>query len=371
MESFARILVITFAQLGDALLVTPLIRAARERWPSATIDVLGYAGSLHLLKGNPDISTLIEVNKRDRIGQQLRQAARLWRRYDLALVTRPGDRSHIYGFIAGRRRSVMLPYEGQGTGWKRWLAHHHFGTQPGMHQVVEKLQMLTPWREMPPAIAVQPPPSQPLPDELQRQLVHPNVVVHVPSMWRYKQWPTDHYRTVVETLLANGVQVLLTGSSSDNDQALVADVRGLGSAPQLIDLSGRISLQQVCTLLQQTDAYLGPDTSVTHLAAALAVPIVTLYGPTAPDVFGPWPPQHPATQPWTHRVQRQEVHRIALLQGPDLPHQQCVPCGRMGCEDHRDSASHCLMELPPSRVLAELSRLLGRPLAASVVAQQA
>ena len=62
MERFRRILVITPAQLGDVLLCTPLIRAARERWPEARIDVLGFKKTLDLLTGNPDVGELIEIS---------------------------------------------------------------------------------------------------------------------------------------------------------------------------------------------------------------------------------------------------------------------------------------------------------------------
>ena len=60
-DRFDRIIVICTRQLGDVLLTTPLIHAARERWPEAAIDVLGFGGTLGMLRGNPDISELIEV----------------------------------------------------------------------------------------------------------------------------------------------------------------------------------------------------------------------------------------------------------------------------------------------------------------------
>ncbi|MEO7338873.1 MAG: LPS core biosynthesis protein, partial [Caldimonas sp.] len=58
---FRRILVVCTRQIGDVLLTTPLIRATRRRWPDAAIDVLGFTGTLGMLKGNPDIHELIEA----------------------------------------------------------------------------------------------------------------------------------------------------------------------------------------------------------------------------------------------------------------------------------------------------------------------
>jgi heptosyltransferase-3 len=99
---------------------------------------------------------------------------------------------------------------------------------------------------------------------------------------------------------------------------------------------------------------------VTHLAGALGVPIVSLYGPSLPDAFGPWPNGHSPSQPWLHRARRQQVGNIVILQGDDLPGKTCVPCGRMGCENRHDSASHCLETLTVERVLAELRPMLRR-----------
>ena len=358
-EHFGRILVITPAQLGDVLLCTPLIRAARARWPDARIDVLGFAGTLELLAGNPDVGELIEVQRTNGRGAQLRQAWELRRRYDLALVTRTGDRSHLYGVVSAGTRSALLPDGGPGRFWKRRMAQH--GTMmptPPTHQVLLKLQLLEPWIDPPATLSLLPPAAAPLPPAIEAHLSHPCVVVHVPSMWRYKQWPPRHFRRVVEGLLADGVQVILTGSASSNDRSQIEQVRGTDAPAGLLDVSGQLSMPQLRTLLERADAYVGPDTSVTHLAAAVGIPIVTVFGPTNPQDFGPWPRNHPPTQPWQRRAPGQQVDNIVVLQGPDLPGRTCVPCNRMGCGHRRDSPSHCLVELDPQRVLSEVRTLL-------------
>ncbi|HJV63418.1 MAG TPA: glycosyltransferase family 9 protein [Albitalea sp.] len=361
MDSFDRILVVIPAQLGDVLICTPLIRAARERWPAASIDVLGFAGTLELLAGNADVSRCIEIARAGGVRWQLRQALQLWRRYDLAFVARTSDRAHLYGLVAARRRSAFVPGSGPGSRWKRWITHHRVVPRDGAHHVLERLRLIEPWVPMPAALSLVPPTPAALPPAIEAQLAHPFVVVQVPSMWRYKQWPLEHFRRVVQGLLDDGVQVVLTGSGSAHDQSQVAGVRDVGSAPALLDASGQLSLSQVAALLARADAYLGPDTSVTHLAAAVGTPIVSVYGPSLPDAFGPWPQGHAAVVPWQRRAARQEVRGIVLLQGEDLPGQRCVPCNRMGCENRHDSQSHCLATLSPERVLGELRAMLQAP----------
>ncbi|WP_418319524.1 glycosyltransferase family 9 protein [Piscinibacter sakaiensis] len=346
------------------LLTTPLVSALRQRWPAVHIAVLGFAGTLALLQGNDEIDERIEVRRGDDLAAKWRLLRRLWRRYDLALVTQAGDRPALYGWIAARRRASVAPEAGTGHGawWKRRLAQHRVVADRNRHTVLEKLLLVEPWIDLETQpVSVHPPAAAPLPEALAQALSPGYLVVHAPSMWQYKQWPVAHFRSLVAALLADGRQVVLTGSSAPRDQQIIAQLRDLGSAPQLLDASQGISLAQVATLLAGARAYVGPDTSVTHLAASLGTPLVALFGPTRPTAWGPWPQPHPARGPWALRgpepLRVQRVGKVILMQGPSRPGDDCVPCGRAGCDDHRDSRSECLERLSPQQVLEQLATL--------------
>lgn len=369
MKEFRRILVIVTQQIGDVLLMTPLIDAARLRWPLAQIDVLGFTGTLAPLQGNPALRSLIEVSRERSWRGRFALLRRLWRRYDLAVVTQSGDRAFLYGWVAAPERSALVPLSGPGRSWKRLVTQHPLLGGRDRHVVIEKLRLLSPWLSLEGrTVSVVPPGRKPLPADLAALRRSRSVVVHVPSMWRYKQWPVEHYRAVIAALLHDGVQVWLTGAGNDNDRGLTRGLLDLGTAPDLIDAVGRLDFGQVGELLAGVDAYLGPDTSITHLAAAVGTPLVALFGPTPPTEWGPWPQGHGAANPWLRRgaepdrIQRAGTPRaaIVLMQGPSRAGQDCVPCGRAGCDDHRDSRSECLERLAPEVVLAELRALLAR-----------
>lgn len=350
MKDPRNVLVIATRQIGDVLLTAPLIEAARQRWPDAAIDVLGFAGTLGMLKGNPHLRDFVEVPS----GSGWREAwpfvRKLWRRYDLALITQQSDRAHLYGWVAAPVRSGLVPGRASISWWKRRLLDHVVRiddeTTP---TVVEKLKLLEPWGALPAALNVAAPPEAPLPADLEALLEGSPIVVHVPSMWRYKQWPVTKYIELVSELLAQGYQVVLTGTKSQTDQEQIAPVRALGAPPRLIDASGKINLNQVGTLLRRAALYVGPDTSITHLAAACGTPVVALFGPTNPIRWGPWPQGHTASSPYVRAHPRQSSHRVILLQAE----QACVACGHAGCEDHHHSRSLCLEALPAQRVIDE------------------
>lgn len=400
-----RILVIATRQIGDVLLTTPLIRAARQRWPEACIDVLGFEGQMGMLAGNPDVNACIPTPPRLGLAGGWRLARRLWRQYDLALVSQPGDRAHVLGWIAAPCRSGLIPEEGGSNWWKRRILHHAVvssGDRGTVHVVPEKLRLLDPWTTnsssagslesalagppstsvaaaksgartrgpasllKPEPIVVIPPSGRPLPDGLARQLLTGYLVVHGPSMWAYKQWPVESWVALVQGLLEAGQQVVLTGSGSERDQACVAPLRALGSAPHLMDASGQLDLGQLRTLLEGAALYIGPDTSITHLAAACGTPSLAVFGPTNPQRWGPWPsadaqpaPADPAVDlvaapHFQRHSATQRIGNVTLFQGP----QDCVPCGRAGCEDHHHSRSDCLVTIPPATVLAQAKALL-------------
>jgi heptosyltransferase-3 len=354
-----RILVVSTRQIGDVLLTTPLIRAARRRWPRAEIDVAGFQGTLGMLRGNPDVHELVETPARLGWSGFVALTRRLWRRYDLALVAQPSDRAHLMAWMAAPVRSGVLPERSGSNWWKRLLLTHAVTSQGDLgeeHSVQEKLRLLAPWGQPHETPAVVPPPPAALPGDLQAQLRPGAVVVHAPSMWPYKQWAPDKYRQLVEALLARGHQVVLTGTAGARDQACIAPVREAGAAPQLLDASGRLDFNQLVALLRGAALYIGPDTSVSHLAAAAGVPVLAIFGPTNPQRWAPWPATAERPVVFHRQALQQTVGNVTLVQD-DLP---CVPCGRAGCDDHNDSRSECLIAITPERVLEAAVRMLGR-----------
>ncbi|HSC65036.1 MAG TPA: glycosyltransferase family 9 protein [Caldimonas sp.] len=352
-DRFARIIVICTRQLGDVLLTTPLIRAARERWPEAAIDVLGFGGTLGMLRGNPDVSELIEVPAGSGWWASRRLIARLWRRYDLALIAQYSDRAHLYGFAAARRRAGQVTDDAQ-AGWKRALLEHRVRMNNDQsHSVIQKLRLLEPWTR-PRGARLVAPAATALPEVVAAALSPPYAVLQAPAAVAYKLWPLPHWRALVAALLERGLQVVLTGAPSAGDIALVGAVREGFDPGRVVDAAGKLDLNQVTTLLRGAALYVGGDTSITHLAAACEIPVVALYGPINPRYFGPWPPSATLEVPYVAHALVQRAGRVSVLQGTPA----CVPCDRAGCEDRNDSASVCLQTMAPARVIAEVDGML-------------
>jgi heptosyltransferase-3 len=340
----ARILVVTLQRLGDVLLTTPLIRSLKRAHPDASIDVLVFAGTDGILAGNPDVANIITMPQRAGVATSLSLLGKLFRRYDLALSTQAGDRPTLFAVAAARRSAGFVePHRFNGR-IKRALLTDPVEAMHSEHRVREVLRLAAALGIAPDMTVV--PPSAPPGEATARE---PYAVVHVAPMFRYKQWTAEGWRALAAGLAERGLAVLATGGPDAAERRYLDEV--WAACPQVERLDGKLSWGALADTIRTAEVFIGPDTAVTHLAAATGTATVALYGPTDPRLWGPWPQQDPD---WAAAGTIQERGNVWLVQNP-LP---CLPCQNEGCLRRIDSYSQCLDELPPSQVLAAVDAAL-------------
>ena len=145
-----------------------------------------------------------------------------------------------------------------------------------------------------------------------------------------KCWPARHWEQLIRRLSRNGAgRVVLFGDQ--NDQRHWAD-RPF-TEPAVIDTLGRLSLRQLMALLERCRLLVGADTGPLHLAVALGLPVVGLYGPDDPRYTGPYGTLH-------------RIHYRRL---------DCSPCYKQpSCQGRYD----CLQSIEPEEVWDSIQALL-------------
>jgi ADP-heptose:LPS heptosyltransferase len=118
----------------------------------------------------------------------------------------------------------------------------------------------------------------------------PYVVVHPGASVPSRAWSPERYAALVETLVARGRRVVVTGGPEESE--LTGSVAG-PDRPCILDLGGRTTLADLAEVLAGADAVVVGNTGPAHLAAAVGVPVVSLFAPTVPAVrWRPWRVQH-------------------------------------------------------------------------------
>lgn len=341
----ARILVVALRRLGDVLLTTPLIRSLRRAWPDAQIDALVFSGTAAILDGNPDLSGVIPVKPGASASESFVLIRALWQQYDLAITTQAGDRPTLLAIAAGRRRVGLTEARPIGR-IKRTFLHRAVPMDARVHRVEEMLALAR-------AMGIAAVPEVVCPDSAVRRDFIPSggyAVIHAAPQFTYKRWHESGWRTLARHLADRGLAVVASGGPGEAERRYL-DALWTGTQVQRMD--GALTWPELTALIRGAAVFVGADTSVTHLAAATGTPVVAIFGPTDPRIWGPWPAQG-LDKAWQATGTIQRRGNVRVVQDP-LP---CVPCQHEGCLRHLDSYSRCLDELSADAVIAAVNKAL-------------
>lgn len=352
-----QILVVSVRRIGDTLLATPLIHSLKQTWPDALIDVLVFQGVEGILEGNEDIRRILAVKHRQPKWHTLRDLRAIWRQYDLAVTPMSSDRSRMYVWAGGRRRLGMV--DAALRDWPKRLMLNRAVTQrvDAKHIAVQATDMARHAGAVVTTTQVVPPKPDALAQQHLSRLLEPlgtraYAVLHPYPKYNYKMWTTEGWIALARWLMAEHMGVVLSGSGDPGEKAYADSIAQ--ALPATLNLAGQLTLAQTASLIRGAKLYVGPDTSVTHIASATGTPVVAIFGPTDPARWGPWPISWmSAENPWRSKGNAQQGN-VYVLQGE----QSCVPCRQEGCARHLDSSSDCLTQLSADRVIQAVQTLL-------------
>ncbi|TLX55222.1 lipopolysaccharide heptosyltransferase II [Stutzerimonas nosocomialis] len=338
------ILIIGPSWVGDMVMAQTLFACLKQRHGECQIDVLAPDWSRPILERMPEVREALsfpvghgalEMATRRRIAQGLRG------RYDQAIVLPNSLKSALVPFFAG------IPKR---TGWRGEM---RFGLLNDIRKLdkaryplmIERFMALAfePGATLPepypqPALRIEAQSREAALAKFELSLDRP-VLALCPGaeFGESKRWPAEHFAKVAELKIRQGWQVWLFGSK--NDREVGEDIRARlipGLREEAINLSGETSLAEAIDLLSCAEAVVSNDSGLMHVAAAVARPLVAVYGSTSPAF----------TPPLSQQV---EVVRLGL---------DCSPCFERTC---RFGHNNCMRELKPRPVVEALDRLVPQP----------
>ena len=325
-----RILIVRLSALGDVVHTLPLLDALRRARPRAHIGWLVEEPAASLLEGHPQLDRVWiaprhAARRLRSVGRPLAAAGRLAEvarglraaRYQLTLDTQCNLRSSLWARAsgAGVRIGFAPPFTKEKAHW--WSTLRVEAPRDGQLKAHRNLELLAPLgidtAGARPRIAI-PDAARRIADPLRASgaraiALHPGVS----GFGAIKQWAPDRFAALARRLRdERGARCLVTFGPSERDLARrVVDASG-GAAELAPETT---SLLELAALYEACDVVVAGDTGPLHLAAALGVPVVGLYGPKDPAVYGPLDGRsgEPATTVWKH------VH--------------CSPCKLRRCPD--------------------------------------
>ncbi|MBF0108340.1 MAG: putative lipopolysaccharide heptosyltransferase III [Magnetococcales bacterium] len=357
-----RILLIKLKHIGDALLATPLARVLRENFPEATVSFLVIGAAAEVLEGNPWIHQVWRFERGSGVKRLLALFWWLWRsRFDVVIdLSGGGDRGAICTWMTGA--GVRLGHLLTRVPWQRnltnRLAYHPMQPEPGhdQHAILRDLALAAPLGLRHDGLHVTLPVLPAAREAIQALLLRegddgsrPLCLIHATSRWMFKCLPPETMAHVADAMaLEYGAFVVMTGADCAVEKKYLTRIIDNMKTKPLI-LAGHFDLKGMAALLDSCDFYIGVDTAPSHMAAALDLPTVVVFGPTKPHLWGPWPNGVQA-QPYTRGGGAQQAgnHWVCRLDWP------CIPCDRDGCAGSK--VSRCLTELSVAFIMEIIAR---------------
>ncbi len=283
-----RLLAVNLNYLGDAVFTTPALAALRRRFPHAHIDVLAGERAAAVLEGSPDIDRLLRRPARSGLARSvfLYKVLRAGR-YDAVVLFQSVFSSAALARLAGVPVRVGFAQDGA----RPLLTHPVAPRAAGEHVIpaYARLAGALGAAEAELRLKVTVPAAD---DEFawqfrrDHELGHPIAGLVIGATRPQKRWPEEHWAALAAKLQAAGVAAVLLGGPEEADAA--ARIRALAAGTPLVSAVGRTDTKQLAALLARCQVVVSGDTGPLHVATALDVPVVALYGSTDPAATGPW-----------------------------------------------------------------------------------
>jgi lipopolysaccharide heptosyltransferase III len=338
-QDVRKVLVVRLRSIGDTVLATPSLFALKRFLPNAQVDILVEDWVAPVLANHPHVDNVIALERggfmaRARIARELRAA-----NYDVVYNLHGGTTATFLTRATGARHRVGF------KSYQYGQLHNHqapsplsLWQQPKTHSVEQQLALLG-WTGVPvtdrprTTLGISPKAGESvarLLDEagLSQQTI---ALIHPAAAFATKQWATEKFARVVEFLAERGFTSVAIAAS--NEQALLEQLRAETSVNVV---TFALSLPEVTALAARSQLFVGNDSGIAHIAAAVGTPSVVVFGSSNIAHWRPW------------------NSAPAEVVFEEMP---CQPCHGYFCE--KFAQPECILRVPVTRVTAAIDRLIG------------
>jgi len=293
-EGIREILVRGTNWIGDAIMTLPAVAAIRRTWPQAQISVLAKPWVADIYSESNDIDRILNFEDpgphrgpfgRIRLAGELRQY-----RFDMAILLQNAIEAAIIARLAGI--PIRAGYNSDARGW---LLTHAVCRTPAIlkiHQIDYYLEMVKALgcdsAERNLCLDLRPDTRSLADGWLKLPENRHQLIIGMAPGATYgpaKRWPVDRFAAVAEEIIREyGATIILFGSKQDQDvtEAIATAIQG-----RCLNLAGTTSIRQVMALISRCHAFITNDSGLMHVAGAMNVPTVAIFGSTNPVTTSP------------------------------------------------------------------------------------
>ncbi len=323
-----RILIIKFRHIGDVLLATPIIRNLKLHFPDASIDMAINEETKAMVEHNPDIDQLYlyprnKIQNSSLLGKIILELSYtkmiLSNHYDLVINLIEGDRGAMIALLSraeirlGRQtKNRFLQYFKPYTRSIEKIPRRHTAEQ-GL-KFLDLLELSTFEKKV--YLYSNDKSKHKIEAILTKEKLENFIIIHPVSRWMFKCWDDEKFAHIIDYIeLTKNKRVIITASPDPIELDRITSIlKNCKSTP--CNLSGSLSLDELSALIERASLFVGVDTAPMHMAAALDIPVVALFGPSKPMLWGPWD-NETQTSEYTNKRSLQTNGKHVIIQHPN------------------------------------------------------
>lgn len=335
-----RVLVVKLRSIGDTVLATPTLIALRRHLPDARIDILLEDWVAPVLDGFDAVDNILTVSRKSTT-ERIRAARRIRANsYDLVFNLHGGTTATFFVRASGAGIRVGFSTYTYGFLYTHLLSSSaEFWKAEKTHSAEQQLALSgfigVPVGDRPRTrLAVTDDAVRSLAEKLERAGVGMDekiAMIHPAAAFDSKAWPTENFARVAEHLSASGMVVVAVGT--EKEHRYLDSLKGSSKTPVfgLDDLS----LPETSALAARSRVFVGNDSGIGHMAAAVGTPCVIVFGSSNIAHWRPWTdaPNEIVFEPF-----------------------ECQPCAGYKCEKFDEPK--CILAVRPDSVVEAIDRVL-------------
>jgi heptosyltransferase-2 len=324
----SKILIVQTAFIGDVIIITPLIKAVKELYPTSLIDVMVIPQTAGVLDNNPNINEIVLFDKRKNKLFSFLKTLQILKtnRYDIAISP------HSSVTTALLLKFAKIPMR---IGFDRWSAAkyltHKVPHPDGIHKTKKNLTLLSVLSDKEFANQTELFPSPEMEkkaDDLLKKLRDDSkqiIAIAPGSVWNTKKWPTEYYNQLANQLSENNFGVVLIGSKDEKN--ICDEVLPVKNG---INLADKLSLLESAAVISKCDLMICNDSGALHISNAVKTDLFAFFGPTV-QTIGYFPFR-----------ENDFVFELEM---------DCRPCGSHGGKECPLKHHNCMKMILPKEVL--------------------
>jgi lipopolysaccharide heptosyltransferase II len=333
-EKVRRVLVVRLRSIGDTVLATPSLTALKGFLPNLEIDILLEDWVASLLEGHDAVDNIITTGKT--FTEKLKTARRLReRRYDVVFNLHGGSTSTFLTYATGAAHRVG--YKGYRYAFfytDLLSSSSDFWQRNPTHSAEQQLALIG-YVGVP--VEDRPRSSLPVGNTCVsgRRVPECFALFHPTAAFDTKIWPIANFARIAEQLHARGIETVAVATKTET--ALLNELKAISKVP--ITPFNDLSLPEITALASKAKLFVGNDSGIAHIAAAVNTPTVVIFGSSNRDHWYPWTDA-------PNEIVFNEFH--------------CQPCPGYECKEFGDPK--CIKSVTVEQVITALEKVLSRSL---------